>query len=89
VRWGGGLWAQAVFAAGTPPAATIEQWLKWAQVDLDQRINTPPNLQWLPKEAIVPSDIPNSIQGPLGHAAKLWPYPRVTGESPTPLAALD
>jgi hypothetical protein len=74
--------AQAVFEAGTPPSASVAQWLKWAQVDLDQRINTPPNLQWLPKSATEASDHPNSIQGPLGHAAGLWPYPRVTGETP-------
>jgi hypothetical protein len=76
---------QAVFEAGDAPAASIAQWLKWAQVDLDQRINKPPNFQWLPDAIKAAGNgsgddvLINSIQGQLGQPTGLWPYPRVTG----------
>ena len=72
----GGSNLQKVFEAGTAPTATVSDWLKWAEVDLDLPADEGVNAQWLTGEDTF-------LQGPSGAETGEYPHLRISGSSLT------
>jgi hypothetical protein len=79
--------SQAIFQAGTPPRATLREWLEWMEVDLDVPINQGKNTQWVQTT----DEYKSALLGPEGVDRFDFPRPRLTGKSPMdhPLARAD